>query len=380
MFTQFRAAAAALLILSLPVAAEVALPAITVAPVNQAELVDRVLASGLVAPAERVDVAPQIEGQAVEELGAELGDRVERGQVLARLSVSALELQRSQLVASRASAEASVAQAEASVTEARAAADEAARVAVRTADLRARGAATQAALDQAQANAISANARVTAAQQGLAVAHAQLGVIDAQIGDVALRLDRTQVLAPVAGLVIERNARQGAIATAAGAAMFVIAREGRMELHADVAESDLARIMPGQPVTVRLAGLAAPLRAEVRLVEPTVDIQTRLGRVRIALPDAPGLRPGLFGEAEIEVARAVALAVPVTAVANGSVLKVGADGLVSRAAVETGIRDGGKVLVLNGLEPGDRIVARAGAFVRPGDRVRPVAAEPAMSN
>ena len=376
MISPLRAAIAALFLIPSVAMAEVALPAITVAPVTQARIVDRVLATGLVEPAERVDIAPQIEGRAVDALFADIGDRVAEGAVLARLSDDALILQQSQLVASRASAEATVAQAGASVADARATAAEAERVADRTANLRARGTATQAALDQATAAATSARARLAAAEQGLAVATAQLAVIDAQIGDVDLRLRRTQIAAPVAGIVLERNARQGAIASAAGAPMFVLARDGAMELHADVAEADLARLMPGQAVTVRAAGLADPLAGSVRLVEPTVDRATRLGRVRIALPDAAGLRPGLFAEAEIVVAEDDALAVPVTAVAQGSVLRVDAGGVVERVAVETGVRDGGLVAIRGGLAAGDRIVARAGAFVRPGDRVRPVAAQP----
>jgi len=376
MISPLRAAIAALFLIPSVAMAEVALPAITVAPVTQARIVDRVLATGLVEPAERVDIAPQIEGQAVDALFADIGDRVAEGAVLARLSDDALILQQSQLVASRASAEATVAQAGASVADARATAAEAERVADRTANLRARGTATQAALDQATAAATSARARLAAAEQGLAVATAQLAVIDAQIGDVDLRLRRTQIAAPVAGIVLERNARQGAIASAAGAPMFVLARDGAMELHADVAEADLARLVPGQAVTVRAAGLADPLAGSVRLVEPTVDRATRLGRVRIALPDAAGLRPGLFAEAEIVVAEDDALAVPVTAVAQGSVLRVDAGGVVERVAVETGVRDGGLVAIRGGLAAGDRIVARAGAFVRPGDRVRPVAAQP----
>jgi len=376
MISPLRAAIAALFLIPSVAMAEVALPAITVAPVTQARIVDRVLATGLVEPAERVDIAPQIEGRAVDALFADIGDRVAEGAVLARLSDDALILQQSQLVASRASAEATVAQAGASVADARATAAEAERVADRTANLRARGTATQAALDQATAAATSARARLAAAEQGLAVATAQLAVIDAQIGDVDLRLRRTQIAAPVAGIVLERNARQGAIASAAGAPMFVLARDGAMELHADVAEADLARLVPGQAVTVRAAGLADPLAGSVRLVEPTVDRATRLGRVRIALPDAAGLRPGLFAEAEIVVAEDDALAVPVTAVAQGSVLRVDAGGVVERVAVETGVRDGGLVAIRGGLAAGDRIVARAGAFVRPGDRVRPVAAQP----
>ena len=43
----------------------------------------------------------------------------------------------------------------------------------------------------------------------------------------------------------------------------------------------------------------------------------------------------------------------------------------------TGIRDGGKIEILDGLNAGDMLVARAGAFVRPGDRINPVPVETA---
>jgi HlyD family secretion protein len=350
------------------------LPSISVVEVAEATLRDRVIATGTVRPAETVLVQPQVEGQATEELFADVGDRVEQGQVLARLSDSALTLQRSQLVASLSAAEAAVAQARAQVAEAEAARAEAMRARDRARTLREQGNIAQAALDDVESQALIAETRVNAAQQGLASAEAQVGLIHAQIADVDLSISRTEIRAPVAGVVSERNARIGAIASAGGTAMFTLIRDGALELHADVVEADLLRLAPGQPASLRIAGLAAPLTGEVRLVEPSVDAATRLGRVRIALDDPAAVRDGMFGEAEIIIAERAAPAVPVTAIdAEGNVLRVD-EGVVHRVPVTSGIRDGGLVEIREGLGTGDLLVARAGAFVREGDRINPVPA------
>ena len=84
-------------------------PSISVVAVTRQTLSDRVAGSGLVAALERVLVQPQIEGQMIRDISAEVGDRVSAGQQLALLSDSALVLQKSQLLAARASAEAAVA-------------------------------------------------------------------------------------------------------------------------------------------------------------------------------------------------------------------------------------------------------------------------------
>jgi HlyD family secretion protein len=351
------------------------LPAIGVVEVIETTLRDRIVASGIVRPAETVLVQPQVEGQATEELFADVGDRVEKGQVLARLSDSALTLQRSQLVASLSAAEASVAQANAQIAEAEAARAEAIRARDRARTLREQGNIAQAALDDVESQALIAETRVNAAQQGLASAEAQVGLIHAQIADVDLSISRTEVRAPVAGVVAERNARIGAIASAGGGtAMFTLIRDGALELHADVVEADLLRLAADQPAAIRVAGLAAPLTGHVRLVEPTVDATTRLGRVRIALDDPAAVREGMFGEAEITVSERAGAAVPVTAMsADGSVLRVD-DGVVHRVPVTAGIRDGALVEIREGLGAGDLLVARAGAFVREGDRINPVPA------
>lgn len=360
----------------------IALPAITVMAVAEVALRDRVIASGTFRPAEIAYVQPQIEGQAVEEVLAEVGDRVVAGQVLARLSQSALELQRSQSLASRAAALAAIAQAGAQVAEATAARDEALRSTTRARALREQGNVTQAALEQAEAGLATADARVLAATEARASAEAQVGLIDAQIANVDLNLGRTGIAAPVAGIIAARSAQVGAIAASGGGSpMFTIIRDGALELHADVTEADLLRLSPGQPVTLRALGQPLPVTGTVRLVEPSVDSATRLGRVRIRVADSDLVRDGMFAEAEIVIAERTALAAPITAVASdGSALRV-TGGLVERVPVVTGIRDGAMVEIREGLILGDLLVARAGAFVRPGDRINPIPADaPVASN
>jgi HlyD family secretion protein len=352
-------------------------PAITVLTVGTRLLRDRVIASGLVAAVDRVDVAPLIEGQPIEALLADVGDTVVAGQVLARLSEATLELQRTQGEAQLAAARASVAQAEASVLEARTSAAEARRQAVRARTLADQGVGPKATADQAEANATAAAARVGVAEQALAAAQAQVALSEASLASLVLQWTRTEVKAPVGGTVVARNARIGSIASAAAAPMFTIVRDGALEVLADLAEADLVRVAPGQPAGLRAVGQAAPFAGRVRLVEPSIDTTTRLGRVRVAVETGAPVVMGMFVEAEIVAAEREAIAVPVTAIGanegQATVMKV-TDGRVARVPVQTGIRDGGWIEIAAGLAAGDTVVAKAGAFVRDGDRITPVTA------
>lgn len=360
-----------------PAAREATLPAIAVTDVAKRLMQERIIATGLIAPVEMVQVAPLIEGQPIEALLADVSDDVVEGQILAVLSKTTLELQKSQYSASLAAARATIAQAEAQMLEARTAADEAQRVNDRTAKLRQQGSASQAAADTANANAISATARVTVAVQSLEAARAQLALVEAQLANVDLQLSRTEVKAPFSGEISARNAVIGAVASAAGAPMFSIIRDGALELRAEVTEADMLRLKVGQKANLRLVGVAEPLTGTVRLIEPTIDTATRLGRARIMVDAPEMLRSGMFAEAEIIVAQRDTLAVPVTAIGtDGStptVMRV-ANGIVERVPVTLGIRDSGWVEIVTGLAALDQVVIKAGSFVQPGDHINPVPA------
>ena len=351
------------------------LPSITVTEVTTRRLEDHVLASGLIGPVEQVFVPPLIEGQPIEALHADVGDTVTEGQVLATLSTATLSLQKSQLLANEASVKASIAQAAAQLADAKSNAAEAQKIAIRSAALFAEGRVSLAANDQAQAAATSAASRVDVATQALASADAQKELMAAQMANIDLQLARTNVVAPVAGVISARNAQLGAIASAAGQPLFVIMRDGTLELRADVAESDLARVAADQTATLSLASGAASVEGRVRLVEPTIDTASRLGRARIWIAANPNVRAGMFAEADILITARETLAVPVTAVGSSgdaTTVMLVKDGLVSRVEVKTGIRDDGWVEILSGVGKGDLIVAKAGAFVADGDRINPV--------
>ncbi|TFL16024.1 efflux RND transporter periplasmic adaptor subunit [Jannaschia formosa] len=351
------------------------LPAISVSPVAPARLRDRVIASGLVAAVEEVQVQPLLEGQPIETILAEVGDRVQKGQVLARLSTATLELQRSELEASRAQVLAAVAQAEATLAEAQTSAAEAERVAARDTQLAEQGSLPGSRAEESRASADAARARAAASEQGIASAKAQGALVEAQIDTLELQLARSEVTAPVGGLIVARSAQIGAVASASGSALFTIVRDGALELRAEVSEQDLLRLRLGQTVTMSASTGAQPVTGKVRLVEPSIDQATRLGTARIAIDDPERVVRGMFLTAEILVREADALAVPVTAVRSGgdesNVMRVRGN-LVESVPVATGIRDGALIEITRGLGVGDQVVTRAAAFVRDGDRVNPV--------
>ena len=172
-----------------------------------------------------------------------------------------------------------------------------------------------------------------------------------------------------------RSAQLGSIASAAGQPMFVLIRDSQLELRADISEGDLMRLAIGQKAQLKLSGSAEILTGTVRLIEPTIDLTSRLGRARISIDDNSKVRSGMFVVAEVIVSDRDTLAVPVTAVGSSdgkSTVMLVTDATAVRTAVETGVRDGGWIEITSGLKTGDLVVTKAGAFVRNGDKINPI--------
>lgn len=350
-------------------------PSIIAVRAEEAHVVDRVLVSGPIAPVEEILVQPQVEGLAIDELFFDVGDTVEAGDVLARLSDDSLILQKSQLEANKAKAEANLAQLQAQLTEAEATTSELEKTAIRARELAESGTYSSVQADQAEAEATAGKARVRAVEESIKVGRADIAVVEAQIDDINLKLARTEIKAPAAGLITARQAKVGTIASASAGAMFTMIRDGKLELRADVSEADILKLKPGQPVTISVSGLAESRKGTVRLVEPTLSPTTRLGSVRIDIADAEGLKAGLFAEARVIVAERDGVVVPMTSVSlteDGAEVLLLEDGRAILTEVTPGIRDRDRLEIVEGLEAGDLIVAKAGAFVRDGDRVNPV--------
>lgn len=355
--------------------AAAALPSIVVTKAAMRPIVDQVLATGTLQPMEEVHVAPLVEGLSIRALNADIGDRVEAGQTIATLNDDMLLLQKSQYEASLAKVKAALAQYQAQLAEAQANFEEAVRVNERSRKLSQAGTLSAAVADRDRSAETVAQARVTSAEQQIAVANADIAVAQSQIADVDLRLGRTAIKAPVAGIVANRTARIGAIASGSATPLFTIIRDGVVEMKADVSEADLTGIAIGQTAKVSLADGRTILDGAVRLVSPTVDAQTRLGTVYIRLLQPEKARVGMYASARIIVAEKQAIVLPLTAVTvtrEKTVARRIENGVVRVVSIETGIQDGKFIEVTKGLSAGDAVVVKAGAYVRDGDRINPV--------
>jgi membrane fusion protein, multidrug efflux system len=201
----------------------------------------------------------------------------------------------------------------------------------------------------------------------LKVAEAQLKRAQQAVGRLDVQLTYTKIVANARGVVGDRFADPGDIATP-GKPLMVLYDPAELELHANVPESLADRVKEGRLVTVRIE--AAGLRdvtGTVREVVPRASgsvAYTRL--VKVTLGDAPSgkqLLPGMFGRLTIPVDPVNRLYVPRAAVIRIGQLDlvevVAEDGTLSRRFVRIGPEDGDSVEVLTGLSEGDVVALPA---------------------
>jgi HlyD family secretion protein len=302
-------------------------------------------ASGDLVPLQEAAVLPEMPGYRVIEVFADVGDSVKQGQVLAKLDPALLEDQLAQQEALAAHAEAQAVQAE--------------EQAQRVADLDDAGVLSE---EQIRERRLQAQA----ARQN-AIAQAAL------LRDMRTRVTKLAVIAPVAGLVLERTVRPGDLAANSSTAWFKLAKDSVIELQAQLSEADLANVRLRQHATVTLPS-GATADGVVRLISPQIDPHTNLGWVRITLPVRPDIRAGGFARAEFNDVSGMALSVPETALrydADGaSVMLVDADNHARRYPVRTGMRGSGLVQLIEGPPPGSRVVRSAASFLLDGDSVQ----------
>ena len=193
-----------------------------------------------------------------------------------------------------------------------------------------------------------------------------------QLEIAELNLGWTDITSPVTGRVGSRNANVGSLTSAGAPPLLTIYEGGTLELSAEVIETAIGEIENGDGGEFFVAGVGS-LIGTARFVSSTVDEVTRLGEVRIGLQNHADLRAGLFGRGQIETERRTALTVPITAVLSdeeGTYVQVVRDGMVARRPVEPGLIWQDWREIVRGLDEGEMVIARAGAFFRDGDEVR----------
>ncbi|WP_046349364.1 efflux RND transporter periplasmic adaptor subunit [Sphingomonas changbaiensis] len=204
---------------------------------------------------------------------------------------------------------------------------------------------------------------------------AQVRVAEAQYREALARTGRLDIRAPAAGLVLTRSVEPGQVVGAGSGTLFRLAKGGEMELRAQLSENDLASVHVGAIATVTPVGSSQSFKGQVWQVSPVIDPQTRQGIARIALAYSPLLRPGGFAQAEIVTGQVNAPLLPESAVLsdqNGNfVYIVDANDKAQRRAVKTGQVSDKGIAIISGLNGDEKVVLSAGAFLNPGQVVKP---------
>jgi HlyD family secretion protein len=361
------------------------------------DLVQTVVASGRITTPQRVAVGAVITGRVLRIPVAE-GQSVKRGDVLIELDDNDERAAASQARAAVAQAEAKVRQlrevglpaAEQSLIQAQANLTQARRQFERTKELKTKGFVSQAALDDAQRNLDVAESQLRAATlqvqsnspAGSEFALAQTAAAQARgnLGVALARLDQTVIRAPVDGTLIARAVEPGNVVQP-GRELMALAPAGETQVVVQIDEKNLGQLKLGQKA---LGSADAYPRerfpAELVYINPGIDALRGSVEVKLRVPDPPAyLRQDMTVSVDIEVARARAtVVVPADAVRDANTARpwvLAVDGWrATRRAVKLGLKGDGRIEVLEGVAPGDRLIPAASGLVREGSRVRVVAA------
>jgi len=326
-------------------------PALTVMAITpqRVEWPRMLAANGNIAAWQEAIISAEISNLRLTEVRVNVGDRVQKGQVLARISSDSVD-------AALSESRASVAEAEAMLAEAKANGD------------RARQFQTTGFL-----SAQSINQYLTAEKTALA----RLNAARARMQAEQLRLAQTAVRAPDDGVISARTATVGSM-TQPGQELFRLIRGSRLEWRAEVSAADLGKLKPGVTATLT-APNGARVQGRVRKVAPTVDPQTLNGLVYVDLPVAEtgnALRAGTFARGEFELGRTPTMSLPQSAVllrdGFSYVFRLDDQNTVTQTKVTVGQRMGDQIEIVSGIAADTRVVASGAGFLADGDRVRVV--------
>lgn len=286
-------------------------------------------------------------GGKVVECAANLGDRVRRGQTLARLEPDDYEL------AAQVGA--------AGVAEARSASLLADAELARYRSLRGKDFVSAAALEQKQAAADAARARLEALHSAHAVQSRQSGY--------------TALIAESDGIVTAHDCNHGQV-VGSGQPVLHLARSGEMEIAIHVPEAELSRLRSAAAFAVSLNALPdANYRGALRELAGAADPVTRTYAARIAVKDADAaMRLGMSASVQVRSAGEPALRLPLSAVigrdGKSLVWRVDEAGVVHATPITVAAIEGNSVRVAAGLGEGDTVVVAGANLLRDGEKVK----------
>jgi RND family efflux transporter MFP subunit len=306
--------------------------------------------SGPIAAWQEIIVSPETGGLRIAELLVDVGASVKRGQLLARLADESLQ-------ADQRKQQAAVAQARATLEQA--------------------GSNLQRAKLVEGSGALSAQ-KIEDYRISEATARAQLASAEADLESIRIKLRQTRIVAVDDGIVSSKTAVLGNVVSA-GAELFRLVRQGRVEWRPELDARQIAGLKTGQSASVTLPS-GEQVEGRVRLVGPTLNASTGRATLYVSLPGGGAARTGMFANGTITTGAHPAQTLPQTAVTlrdgRAYVYLLGSGDRVHSRVVTTGRRQGQRVEVSD-LPAGARVVADGGAFLSDGAQV--TVAKPAQA-
>lgn len=331
---------------------------VSVLSVERADVPDLLEAAGTIRAAQTSQLASQAMGNIVE-VRVHEGDRVQRGQVLAVIDDA-------QPRAAVDRATAAVSAAEQDVT-------------VSTSDFTLAESTLRRYQNLYDKKSVSpqefdeVKARYQAALARRDMTHAAQAQAKAALAQARTSLSYTRVLAPFDGVVTEKKADPGTLASP-GFQIFTVEGLGRYRLEVTVNESDLRYVRMGEQVPIIVDALeTADLKGRVAQIVPAADPGSRSFLVKIELPADKQLRSGVFGRAQFSRGNRQSVLIPQTAVVERGQLQgvyvLDQNKVAGLRYVTLGRTAGTQVEVLAGLQAGEQLVAKPGELDLNGKRV-----------
>ncbi len=316
--------------------------------VKAEDVVEWIRAIGSIEADQQVDLSAEVGGR-VGEIEAEVGDLVEKGALLARLDDERLRIARDL--------------ARAEVEMARANLEKSRRDAQRQVNLYEGHVTSEYSLEQADLKA-----RVDEGQ--LKVTQARLAAAERDLADAS-------IISPVDGEITRKHVEVGELVEA-GTPVFDIAKIDRVKVVVHVSELEITRLRKGQEAEISVDGYPGVVfRGTVNTVSAQAHPQTRAFPVEILVVNdrAEKLLPGFIGRARIRgrtFENAISLLEEVVVQRDGHpVVFVATGDTASARAIEIGFSDRGRVLITQGLKPGDQVIVTGQQSLRSGDTIQP---------
>ena len=208
------------------------------------------------------------------------------------------------------------------------------------------------------------------ARLGHEVAAKELEAARAALTAARAELRYTEILSPVAGVVVARPARSGDLVTP-GVPIVTVESDTALLFETFIAERQLGHVRLNDPVEVRIDATGRVHTGEVVRLVSSGDPVTRRYLVKISLADTQGLMPGMFGRSAFTIGHRDSIVVPTAALAERGgltgVFVVDEDRVLRFRWVRVGGDVGERTVITAGLEPGETLLARVTAVVSDGD-------------